>query len=51
MTLFIDDVVFMAGLSDSSHFLFSKVRFTYRTTADAKNYTIQIRNLSVMPLE
>ena len=51
VTMLIDDVVFMTGLTDSSHALFSKVKLTYRTTADAKNYTIQIRNLSVLPLE
>jgi len=51
ITLLIDDVPFMTGLPDSSHSLFSKVNFTYRTTADARNYSIQIRNLSVMPLE
>jgi hypothetical protein len=51
ITLLIDDVVFMSGVTDSNHSLFSKVKFTYRTTNDAKNYTIQIRNLSVLPLE
>lgn len=44
----IDDIEFMST-TDDDYQVFEGVTFTYRTTADAKNYTIQIRNMSVLP--
>jgi hypothetical protein len=40
----------MLGMVDTTYELFQGVRFTYRTTAEPKNYTIQLRNLSVLPI-
>ena len=47
--LLIDDVEFM-NLTDSAHTDFEKVKFTYRTGEDTRAYNIQIRNISVLPL-
>jgi hypothetical protein len=47
--LLIDDVQFMA-VADATYSEFSQLRFTYRTGSGSKAYTIQIRNLSVLPL-
>ena len=44
----IDDVEFM-GTTDDDYQVFQGVTFTYRPTADAKNYAIQVRNMSVLP--
>lgn len=45
--LLIDDVEFMST-TDTTYTVFHGVTFTYRTDADAKNYTIQLKNLSVL---
>ncbi|MEM8608296.1 MAG: Ig-like domain-containing protein [Myxococcota bacterium] len=47
--LLIDDVEYMT-LTDETYTEFSRVTFTYRTTAEPKNYPIEVRNLSVLPL-
>jgi hypothetical protein len=41
----------MIGIVDTSYELFNGIRFTYRTTAEPKYYTVQLRNLSVLPIE
>ena len=37
--------------SDASHTKLAKVKFTYRTGADARTYNVQVRNISVLPIE
>ena len=37
--------------TDETYTVFNGVTFTYRTTADDKNYTVQVRDLSVLPID
>ena len=41
----------MLSIVDTTYTVFQGIRFTYRTTADPQNYTIQLRNLSVLPID
>ena len=40
----------LLGMVDSSYMLFNGICFTYRTTAEPQYYTLQFRNLSVLPI-
>jgi hypothetical protein len=46
-----EDYGFIVGIIDTTYTLFQGLRFTYRTTADPKKYTVQLRNLSVLPID
>ena len=48
--MFINNIEHM-NLTDSAHSEFSGVRFTYRTGSNSKSYLIQVRSLSVHPLD
>ena len=50
LVLLIDDVEYMRT-TDDTYTVFNGVTFTYRTNADDKNYTIQVRDLSVLPID
>jgi hypothetical protein len=40
----------LIGIVDANYANFNGIRFTYRTTADPEYYTVQLRNLSVLPI-
>jgi hypothetical protein len=41
----------MIGIVDTSYNIFNGLRFTYRTTPEPRYYRVQLRNLSVLPID